>query len=237
MPPGGGTPGAVFADVDAISPRRVEAGARGAPSWPGEERSACVGFSGSVRGESYLRRSVRSIAARLWYVLRAWARREWPSWTASRSGWRRAVPSRPQPAVMPRLRARTPELPSCRRAGLGVHRGRLVAARAASVTAAKRADRSPGRPHSGATNAPFTGNLERPVPSSTAGAARSLHGAGRRAREPIVYCGSESRPATTSSRCTWPASVAGYTPAPGASGAATHRCPWRPAKAPLRADS
>ena len=200
----GHVPGAVFLDVD--EDLSAPGGGRGLPAgrhpWPSEAQVARVmgaaGIGPGVRVVAYDDAS-GSVAARLWYLLRAHGHDDvavldggFPKWTAE---------GRPVAADVPRV---TPANFAGRlRPGFVVDKAGMVAARRRGlVLDARAAERyrgevepvDPRKGHvPGARSAPWTGNLTSdPVPVLLPPAALRARyeglGAGR--AEPVVYCGS-----------------------------------------------
>ncbi|HEX9188159.1 MAG TPA: sulfurtransferase [Vicinamibacteria bacterium] len=199
----GHVPGAVFLDVDLDL--SAPGGGRGLPAgrhpWPSEEQvervMGAVGVGPGVRVVAYDDAS-GSVAARLWYVLRAHGHDDvavldggFPKWTAE---GRRV--STDEPRVTPvafagRLRPGF----VVDKAGMVASGGRLVLdARAAERYRGEVEPVDPRKGHlPGARSAPWTGNLTAdPVPVLLPPAAlRARYEALGAAREaPIVYCGS-----------------------------------------------
>jgi thiosulfate/3-mercaptopyruvate sulfurtransferase len=200
----GHVPGAVFLDVD--EDLSAPGGGRGLPAgrhpWPSEEQVARVmgaaGIGPGVRVIAYDDAS-GSVAARLWYLLRAHGHDEVAVLDGGFARWQaegRAVttePSRVRPAVFTgRLR---PGFVIEKAALAATHRGRVVLdARAPERYRGEKEPIDPRAGHvPGAKSAPWTGNLTSgPVPGFLPPAAlRDRYeklGAGR--GEPVVYCGS-----------------------------------------------
>jgi thiosulfate/3-mercaptopyruvate sulfurtransferase len=200
----GHVPGAVFLDVD--EDLSAPGGGRGLPAgrhpWPSEEQVARVmgaaGIGPGVRVIAYDDAS-GSVAARLWYLLRAHGHEEVAVLDGGFARWQaegRAVttePSRVRPAVFTgRLR---PGFVIEKAALAATHRGRVVLdARAPERYRGEKEPIDPRAGHvPGAKSAPWTGNLTSgPVPGFLPPAAlRDRYeqlGAGR--GEPVVYCGS-----------------------------------------------
>jgi thiosulfate/3-mercaptopyruvate sulfurtransferase len=200
----GHVPGAVFLDVD--EDLSAPGGGRGLPAgrhpWPSEEQVARVmgaaGIGPGVRVIAYDDAS-GSVAARLWYLLRAHGHDEVAVLDGGFARWQaegRAVttePSRVRPAVFTgRLR---PGFVIEKAALAATHRGRVVLdARAPERYRGEKEPIDPRAGHvPGAKSAPWTGNLTSgPVPGFLPPAAlRDRYeklGAGR--GEPVVSCGS-----------------------------------------------
>ena len=200
----GHVPGAVFLDVD--EDLSAPGGGRGLPAgrhpWPSEAQVARVmgaaGIGPGVRVVAYDDAS-GSVAARLWYLLRAHGHDDvaildggFPKWTAE---------GRPVATGSPRV---TPATFAGRlRPGFVVDKAGMVAARREKlVLDARAAERyrgevepvDPRKGHvPGARSAPWTGNLTAdPVPVFLPPAAlrERYEGLGAGRAEPIVYCGS-----------------------------------------------
>jgi thiosulfate/3-mercaptopyruvate sulfurtransferase len=199
----GHLPGAVFLDVDLDL--SAPGGGRGLPAgrhpWPSEEQvervMGAIGVGPGVRVVAYDDAS-GSVAARLWYVLRAHGHDDvavldggFPKWTAE---------GRPVSTDEPRA---TPVAFSGRlRPGFVVDKAGMIARGGRLVLDARAAERyrgevepvDPRRGHlPGARSAPWTGNLTAdPVPVLLPPAALRARyealGADREA--PVVYCGS-----------------------------------------------
>jgi thiosulfate/3-mercaptopyruvate sulfurtransferase len=200
----GHVPGAVFLDVD--EDLSAPGGGRGLPAgrhpWPTEEHVARVmgaaGIGPGVRVVAYDDAS-GSVAARLWYLLRAHGHEEVAVLDGGIGRWQaegRPVTTdepRVKPAVFTgRLR---PGFVVDKAALVATHRGRLVLdARAPERYRGEAEPIDPRAGHvPGAKSAPWTGNLTpAPVPRLLPPAAlRDRYeklGAGR--EEPVVYCGS-----------------------------------------------
>jgi thiosulfate/3-mercaptopyruvate sulfurtransferase len=200
----GHIPGAVFLDVD--EDLSAPGGGRGMPSgrhpWPSEEQVARVmgtaGIGPGVHVVAYDDAS-GSVAARLWYLLRAHGHEEVAVLDGGFARW--AEEGRPastdEPKAKPamftgRLR---PGFVIGKAAFIATHRGRLVLD--ARAPERYRGEKEPVDPRAGhvpgAKSAPWTGNVTSdPVPRFlTPAALRQRYeklGAGR--EEPVVYCGS-----------------------------------------------
>jgi thiosulfate/3-mercaptopyruvate sulfurtransferase len=200
----GHIPGAVFLDVD--EDLSAPGGGRGLPAgrhpWPSEEQVARVmgaaGIGPGVRVVAYDDAS-GSVAARLWYVLRAHGHEEVAVLDGGFARWQ--AEGRPVTADEPRVRPAVftgrlrPGFVIDKAGFVATHRGRLVLD--ARAPERHRGEKEPIDPRAGhvpgAKSAPWTGNLtSEPVPGFLPPAAlRERYerlGAGR--EEPVVYCGS-----------------------------------------------
>jgi thiosulfate/3-mercaptopyruvate sulfurtransferase len=200
----GHIPDAVFLDIDLDL--SAPGGGRGLPSgrhpWPSEEQVARVmgaaGIAPGVRVVAYDDAS-GSVAARLWYLLRAHGHEEVAVLDGGFAKWRaegRALAT-DEPRVAPAVFAgRLRPGFVIDKAGMVAARGRrlVLDARAAERYRGETEPVDPRKGHiPGARGAPWAGNLNSdPVPvfrSATALRERyEALGAGR--EEPIVYCGS-----------------------------------------------
>ncbi len=200
----GHIPGAVFLDVD--EDLSAPGGGRGLPAgrhpWPSEEQVAramgAAGIGPGARVVAYDDAS-GSVAARLWYVLRAHGHEEVAVLDGGFARWQgegrpvRAEGPRVTPAVFTgRLR---PGFVVDKAAIVATHRERLVLdARAPERYRGEKEPIDPRAGHvPGAKSAPWTGNLTADaVPGFLPPAALRRRyeelGAGR--EEPVVYCGS-----------------------------------------------
>jgi thiosulfate/3-mercaptopyruvate sulfurtransferase len=200
----GHVPGAVFLDVD--EDLSAPGGGRGLPPgrhpWPSEEQVARVmgaaGIGPGARVVAYDDAS-GSVAARLWYLLRAHGHDEvavldggLPRWQAEgrpvTTEERRATPA----VFTGRLR---PGFVIDKEAFVATQRRRLVLdARAADRYRGETEPIDPRAGHvPGARSAPWTGNLtSEPVPGFLPPAAlrRRYEALGAARAEPVVYCGS-----------------------------------------------
>ncbi len=242
----GHLPGAVFLDVehDLAAP----GGGRGLPAgrhpWPPPEQVARVmsaaGIGPGVTVVAYDDQA-GATAARLWFLLRAHGHEEaavldggLAKWLAERRPTTTDVPAVAPAVFEPRLR---PELLVFKPEMVAGHAGELVLdARAGERYRGEFEPIDPRAGHvPGALSAPFSENLTagplpvfRPPPTC---ASATLRWARRSVRRSSTAARA-SRPATTSWRCTWPASPAGSTRARGASGRATRRSRPPPAQRP-----
>ena len=197
-------PGAIFLDID--EDLSAPGGGRGLPPgrhpWPSEEQVARVmgtaGVGPGVRVVAYDDAS-GSVAARLWYLLRAHGHDEVAVLDGGIAKWR--AEGRPLATDEPRV---TPAIFASRlrpgfvidKAGLAgtLDRRLVLDARAAERYRGETEPVDPRRGHiPGARNAPWTGNVTTdPVPVLRPSAAlRERYealGAGR--EKPVVYCGS-----------------------------------------------
>ncbi|HSD67244.1 MAG TPA: sulfurtransferase [Vicinamibacteria bacterium] len=200
----GHVPGAVFLDVD--EDLSAPGGGRGLPSgrhpWPSEEQVARVmgaaGIGPGVRVVAY-DDAAGSVAARLWYLLRAHGHEEAAVLDGGFAKWKtegRPVttePSRVSPAVFPgRLR---PGFVIDKAAFVAAHRRRLVLdARAAERYRGETEPIDPRPGHvPGARSAPWTGNLTSgaaPVFRPPGELRRRYEELGAAGEEAVVYCGS-----------------------------------------------
>jgi len=200
----GHVPGAVFLDVDLDL--SAPGGGRGLPSgrhpWPSEEQVARVmgaaGIGPGARVVAYDDAS-GSVAARLWYLLRAHGHDDVAVLDGGFAKW--AAEGRPVTTAEPRV---TPLVFSGRllsrfvvdKAGLvATHRRRLLLdARAGERYRGDTEPIDPRKGHvPGAKSAPWTGNLTSdPVPVFLPPTAlrRRYEALGAGREEPIVYCGS-----------------------------------------------
>jgi thiosulfate/3-mercaptopyruvate sulfurtransferase len=200
----GHVPGAVFLDVDADL--SAPGGGRGLPAgrhpWPSEAQVARVmgaaGVGPGVRVVAYDDAS-GSVAARLWYLLRAHGHEEAAVLDGGIAKW--AAERRPlstgEPHVVPtvfegRLR---PGFVVDKAVMVAQHRRRLVLdARAAERYRGETEPVDPRAGHvPGARSAPFSGNLTgdaAPIFLSPAELRRRYEALGAAAEEPVVYCGS-----------------------------------------------
>jgi len=200
----GHVPGAVFLDVeDDLS---APGGGRGLPvgrhPWPSEEQVARVmgaaGIGPGVRVVAYDDAS-GSVAARLWYLLRAHGHDDvavldggFPKWTAEGRPLSADEPRVSPVAFTGRLR---PGFVVDKAGFLAAHRDRLVLdARAAERYRGEVEPIDPRAGHvPGAKSAPWAGNLTSdPVPVLLPPEAlrRRYEALGAAREEPIVYCGS-----------------------------------------------
>jgi thiosulfate/3-mercaptopyruvate sulfurtransferase len=200
----GHVPGAVFLDVeDDLS---APGGGRGLPvgrhPWPSEEQVARVmgaaGIGPGVRVVAYDDAS-GSVAARLWYLLRAHGHDDvavldggLPKWTAEGRPLSADEPRVSPVAFTGRLR---PDFVVDKAGFLAAHRHRLVLdARAAERYRGEVEPIDPRAGHvPGAKSAPWTGNLTSgPVPVLLPPDAlrRRYEALGAARAEPVVYCGS-----------------------------------------------
>ena len=200
----GHIPGALFLDVD--EELSAPGGGRGLPAgrhpWPSEEQVARVmgaaGIGPDVRVVAYDDAS-GSVAARLWYVLRAHGHEEVAVLDGGIARWQ--AEGRPVTPEEPRVRAAVftgrlrPGFVIDKAGFVTTHHGRLVLD--ARAPERYRGDKEPIDPRAGhvpgAKNAPWTGNLTSdPVPGFLPPAAlRERYEKLGAAREgPIVYCGS-----------------------------------------------
>lgn len=200
----GHLPGAVFLDVD--EDLSAPGGGRGLPAgrhpWPSEAQVAramgAAGIGPGVRVVAYDDAS-GSVAARLWYVLRAHGHDDVAVLDGGIAKW--IAEGRPvvtdEPPVAPavfngRLR---PGFVIDKTAMVGEHRRRLVLdARAAERYRGETEPIDPRAGHvPGARSAPWTGNVTAdpvPVLLSPAELRRRYEALGAAGEEPIVYCGS-----------------------------------------------
>jgi len=200
----GHVPGAVFLDVgeDLSAP----GGGRGLPAgrhpWPSEDQVARVmgaaGIGPGARVVAY-DDAAGSVAARLWYVLRAHGHDDvavldggFAKWTAEGRPLSTQVPRLVPAAFSGRLR---PGFVVDKAGLVAVHRRRLVLdARAAERYRGETEPIDPRAGHvPGARSAPWTGNVTSdPVPVFLPPAAlrRRYEGLGAAREEPVLYCGS-----------------------------------------------
>jgi len=200
----GHVPGAVFLDVD--EDLSAPGGGRGLPAgrhpWPSEEQVARVmgaaGIGPGVRVVAY-DDAAGSVAARLWYVLRAHGHGDvavldggFARWQAEgrevASGETRVAPV----AFRGRLR---PGFVIDKAGMVATHRGRLVLdARAAERYRGEAEPIDPRAGHvPGAKSAPWTGNLTPdplPVLLPAAALRKRYESLGADREQPVVYCGS-----------------------------------------------
>jgi thiosulfate/3-mercaptopyruvate sulfurtransferase len=200
----GHLPGAVFVDLE--SELSAPGGGRGLPSgrhpWPSEEQVAGVlgrlGIGPGVRVVVY-DDAAGSVAARLWYVLRAHGHEEAAVLDGGLGKW--AAEGRPLSTVEPVVAPAS--FAGRLRPGFVVTKAELVASHGrrlvldARVGERYRGEAEPIDPRAGhvpgARNAPWTANLtSEPVPVFLApGELRLRYEAlGAGAEEPVVYCGS-----------------------------------------------
>jgi thiosulfate/3-mercaptopyruvate sulfurtransferase len=200
----GHVPGAVFLDVD--EDLSAPGGGRGLPAgrhpWPSEEQVARVmgaaGIGPGVTVVAYDDAS-GSVAARLWYVLRAHGHDEVAVLDGGIAKWRaegRAIAT-DEPAARPALFAgRLRPGMVLDKAGMIAARGRrlVLDARAAERFRGETEPVDPRAGHiPGARSAPWPGNLTAdPVPVFLPPAAlrRRFEALGAARAEPVVYCGS-----------------------------------------------
>jgi thiosulfate/3-mercaptopyruvate sulfurtransferase len=200
----GHIPGAVFLDVD--EDLSAPGGGRGLPAgrhpWPAEEQvSRAMGVAGIGPGARVVAYddASGSVAARLWYLLRAHGLGEVAVLDGGFARWlaegRPVTTEAPPvaPAVFPgRLR---PGFVIDKAAFVDTHRRRLVLdARAAERYRGETEPIDPRAGHvPGAKSAPWTGNLDSgPVPGFLPPGAlrRRYEVLGAAGEEPVVYCGS-----------------------------------------------
>jgi thiosulfate/3-mercaptopyruvate sulfurtransferase len=198
----GHVPGAVFLDVDEdlSGPGGGRGLPRGRHPWPSEEQVARVmgaaGIGPSVRVVAYDDVS-GSVAARLWYLLRAHGHDDvavldggFPRWVAEGRAVATDEPEAAPAAFTGRLR---PGFLVEKAEMRAVHRRRLVLdARAAERYRGETEPIDPRKGHvPGAKSAPWTGNLGATglfLPPAVL--RRRYEGLGAAGEEPIVYCGS-----------------------------------------------
>jgi thiosulfate/3-mercaptopyruvate sulfurtransferase len=200
----GHVPGAVFLDVD--EDLSAPGGGRGLPvgrhPWPPEDQVARVmgaaGIGPGVRVVAY-DDAAGSVAARLWYLLRAHGHEDvavldggFPKWTAEGRPVSSDEPTPDPVAFTGRLR---PGFVLDKAGFLAAHRRRLVLdARAAERYRGEVEPIDPRAGHvPGAKSAPWTGNLTSdPVPVLLPADAlrRRYEALGAAREEPVVYCGS-----------------------------------------------
>jgi thiosulfate/3-mercaptopyruvate sulfurtransferase len=200
----GHVPGALFLDVeDDLS---APGGGRGLPAgrhpWPSEDQVARVmgtaGIGPGVRVVAY-DDAAGSVAARLWYLLRAHGHEDvavldggFPKWTAEGRPVSNDEPKASAVAFTGRLR---PGFVIDKTGFLAAHRDRLVLdARAAERYRGEVEPVDPRAGHvPGARSAPWTGNLTSdavPVLLPPEALRRRYEALGAAREEPIVYCGS-----------------------------------------------
>ncbi len=200
----GHVPGAVFLDVD--EDLSAPGGGRGLPAgrhpWPSEEQVARVmgaaGLGPGARVDAYDDAS-GSVAARLWYLLRAHGHEDVAVLDGGFGKWQ----AEGRPVTKAETRVRPAVFTGRLRPGFVVDKAGFVAAHDRRLVLDARAperyrgETEPIDPRAGhvpgARSAPWTGNLtSEPVPRFLPAAAlRDRYeklGAGR--EEPVVYCGS-----------------------------------------------
>jgi len=200
----GHLPGAVFLDVD--EDLSAPGGGRGLPAgrhpWPSEEQVARVaGAAGIGPGVSVVAYddASGSVAARLWYLLRAHGHEDVAVLDGGIAKWR--AEGRPVTADVPRVAPAAfagrlrPGFVIGKAALVAAHRQRLVLdARAAERYRGETEPIDPRAGHvPGAKSAPWTGNLTSdlvPVFLPPAALRRRYGGLGAARQEPVVYCGS-----------------------------------------------
>jgi len=200
----GHVPGAVFLDVD--EDLSAPGGGRGLPAgrhpWPSEDQVARVmgaaGIGPGARVVAY-DDAAGSVAARLWYVLRAHGHDDvavldggFAKWTAEGRPLSTEVPRVVPAGFSGRLR---PGFVIDKAGLVAVHRRHLVLdARAAERYRGETEPIDPRAGHvPGARSAPWTGNVTSdPVPVFLPPAAlrRRYEGLGAACEEPVLYCGS-----------------------------------------------
>jgi thiosulfate/3-mercaptopyruvate sulfurtransferase len=200
----GHLPGAIFLDVD--DDLSAPGGGRGLPAgrhpWPSEGQVARVagaaGIGPGVRVVAYDDAS-GSVAARLWYLLRAHGHEDVAVLDGGIAKWRaecRPVTADVLPVTLAAFAGRLqPGFVIDKAALVAAHRRRLVLdARAAERYRGETEPIDPRAGHlPGAKSAPWTGNLTSdPVPVFLPPAAlrRRYEGLGAARQEPVVYCGS-----------------------------------------------
>jgi thiosulfate/3-mercaptopyruvate sulfurtransferase len=200
----GHIPGAIFLDVDVDL--SAPGGGRGRPAgrhpWPAPEQvSRVMGQAGIGPGTHVVAYDDQSgaIAARLWWVLRAYGHDDVAvldggivKWIAEGRPLSRETPSVPPASFEARLR---PGLVLDKADMVGGDRGRLVLdARAPERYRGETEPIDPRAGHiPGARNAPFAGNLTdgpQPVFRPAADLRKRYAALGAEDAEPVVYCGS-----------------------------------------------
>jgi len=200
----GHVPGAVFLDVDLDL--SAPGGGRGLPAgrhpWPSEAQVARVmgaaGIGPGVRVVAY-DDAAGSVAARLWYLLRAHGHDDaavldggFPKWVAE---GRKVATDAPSPRPAPFAGRLLPGFVVDKAGVVAAQRRRLLLdARAAERYRGETEPIDPRKGHvPGARSAPWTANLTSdPVPvfRSPADLRRRFEALGAAREEPIVYCGS-----------------------------------------------
>jgi len=200
----GHIPGAVFLDVD--EDLSAPGGGRGLPAgrhpWPSEEQIARVmgaaGIGPGVRVVAY-DDAAGSVAARLWYVLRAHGHEDVAVLDGGFARWQaesRPVTTSESPVTPAAFTGRLRPGFVIDKAGMiAEHRRRLVLdARAAERYRGETEPIDPRAGHiPGAKSAPWTGNVTAdalPVFLPAAALRRRYEALGAAREEPVVYCGS-----------------------------------------------